>query len=145
MTTSTDWKSEYESLMKSCGFRDPGFLESKNRKHSRLAFKTGTTVSIHMEPEFCQIVNISVGGISFYSDISLPSGHTISITLGESLSLNLRVDSCHIEELEPVLMVTSHRYLVGAEFISESDGYRVMSEVLKSNSESLFELTAGTP
>lgn len=141
MTHLADWKSEYISLMKNRGFHKHEDHDEEHRKHARLAFKTGTTISVHFEPVFCQIVNISVGGISFYSDIPLPSGQTINIIVGENLSLHLSVDSCHIEELEPVLMVTNHRYLVGAQFINEEDGYRVMSEVLKSHGESLFELS----
>jgi hypothetical protein len=141
MNNPADWKSTYESLMKNRGFHEQFDSDGENRKHARLAFKTGTTIAVQMEPVACQIINISVGGISFYSDIPLPSGQSITINLNNELSLFLRVDSCHMEELEPILMVSTHKYVVGAMFLTEEDGYRVMAEVLKSHGASLFELT----
>ena len=142
MNQAADWKSEYETLMKDRGFHEEHAEDEKNRRHARLAFKTGTTIAVQMEPVACQIINISVGGLSFYSDIPLPGGQSITINLNDELSLYLRVDSCHMEEIEPVLMVTTHKYIVGARFIDEDDGYRVMSEVLKSHGNSLFELSS---
>lgn len=141
MNRPADWKSTYESLMKTRGFHEQFHGDGENRKHARLAFKTGTMIAVQMEPVACQIINISVGGISFYSDIPLPNDQTITINLNNELSLYLRVDSCHMEEQEPIMMVSTHKYVVGAMFLTEEDGYRVMAEVLKSHGQSLFELT----
>lgn len=140
MNEAANWKSEYEALMRDLGFLGEDAEDAENRQHGRLAFKTGTTIAVQMEPVACQIINISVGGLSFYSDIPLPGGQSITINLNDELSLYLRVDSCHTEEVEPVMMVSTHKYIVGAKFIDEVDGYRVMSEVLKSHGHSLFAI-----
>lgn len=140
MNQDENLKLEYEALMRDRGFRGEVSDDPENRRHARLAFKTGTTIAVQLEPVSCQIINISVGGLSFYSDIPLPGGESITINLNDELSLYLRVDSCHMEEIEPVLMVTNHKYIVGARFIDEMDGYRVMSEVLRTHGHSLFAL-----
>ena len=142
MSQGSDWKTEYQNLMQDLGFAGNALENAENRRHARLAFKTGTTIAVELEPVACQIINISVGGISFYSDIPLPDGHSITINLNDELSLYLRVDSCHMEEIQPVLMVTMHKYIVGAKFMDESDGYRIMSEVLRTHGSSLFALTS---
>lgn len=141
MDQESNWKIEYQSLMENHGFAGYVSDDPENRKHARLAFKTGTTIAVQLEPVACQIINISVGGLSFYSDIPLPDDQFITINLNDELSLNLRVDSCHMEEIQPVMMVTMHKYIVGARFFHEMDGYRIMSEVLRSHGESLFALT----
>lgn len=141
MDQESNWKIEYQSLMENHGFAGYVSDDPENRKHARLAFKTGTTIAVQLEPVSCQIINISVGGLSFYSDIPLPDDQFITINLNDELSLNLRVDSCHMEEIQPVMMVTMHKYIVGARFFHEMDGYRIMSEVLRSHGESLFALT----
>ena len=140
MNQDANLKLEYEALMKDRGFHGEVSGDPENRRHARLAFKTGTTIAVQLEPVSCQIINISVGGLSFYSDIPLPDGESITINLNDELSLYLRVDSCHMEEIEPILMVTNHKYIVGAKFFNEMDGYRVMSEVLRTHGHSLFAL-----
>jgi hypothetical protein len=136
-----NWKADYEAQMSKRGFSSHKIGQGESRQHPRLAFRTGTTISVQTEPIHCQIVNISVGGISFYSDVQLPEGQAITITLEGGLSLTLRVDSFHVEELPPVLMVTSHKYLIGARFLNEQDGYRVVAEVLRNQGQALFALS----
>lgn len=139
-----DWKTDYEKQMQQCGFAShlPG--KADNRRHPRLAFRTGgTTIAVETDATPCQIVNISVGGISFYSDVQFPEGQPVTITLEGGITQTLQVDSFHVEELPPVMLVTPHKYIIGARFLSEADGYRMMAEVLRNEGDSLFELPTG--
>ncbi len=139
--SARDWEGDYRALMKSHGFSHREIGEGENRQHPRLGFRSGTTITIQTAPIPCQVVNISVGGISFYADVKLPDGHAITITFQDGFSLTLQVDSFHVEEIPPVLMVTSHNFLIGARFLNEEDGYRVMAEVLRNQGEAVFQLT----
>lgn len=136
-----DWRAEYLAEMKRKGFSGGKAGEDENRSHPRLGFRTGASMTIQAAPIPCQIVNVSVGGISFYSNVRLPEGQAVTITMENGFSLTLRVDSYHVEEVPPVLMVTSHKFLIGARFLSEEDGYRVVTEVLRNQGEAVFELT----
>jgi len=135
-----DWKGDYEKLMKQCGFTVQIGGKADNRRHPRLAFRTGTSISVETDATPCQIVNISVGGISFYADVQFPDGQPVTISLEGGLTQTLQVDSFHVEELPPVMLVTPHKYIIGARFLSEEDGYRMMAEVLRKEGDSLFEL-----
>ena len=95
-------------------------------------------MGVSNSPSICPIINLSVGGLSFYSDFPIPEGHTVKITLSDAVTMVLRVDSCHMEPVEPVLMITEHKFVIGAKFRDEDEGFRVMAEVLKNHGDRLF-------
>ena len=127
-----DWKAEYEALVQFLraqgaapgqGNREAKPMSEDRRSEPRYAFKEGAQVFAHLGPKAFQIVNISIGGVAFYSDIYFESGTKLLLSALGMIALDVEVLSCEMEEVDESMM--EYRYLVRAKFGPRVNGYQV--------------------
>lgn len=127
-----DWKAEYEALVQFLraqgagpgqGNRDSHAMAQDRRAEPRYAFKEGAQVFAHLGPKAFQIVNISIGGVAFYSDIYFESGTKLLLSALGMIALDVEVLSCEMEEVDESMM--EYRYRVRAKFGPRVNGYQV--------------------
>jgi len=135
------WKKEYQNLKNELAQLTPdkdalGELDSisglqtvpnghEKRAEPRYQFKKETQVSIfaHIGPKAFQILNISVGGVAFYSDVFFEPGTSLLLSALGMVALDVEVLSCELEETNPDFM--EFNYLVRAKFSERVNGYLV--------------------
>jgi hypothetical protein len=135
------WKEEYEALKTQLSDLTPendvlGELENlrraqappdleERRAEPRYAFDETREAKIyaHIGPKAFQIVNISVGGVAFYSDVVFEPGTNILLSALGMVALDVEVLNCELEETNPDFM--EYQYLVRASFSPRVNGYLV--------------------
>ena len=136
-----EWKKEYDTLKDQLTNLDPesdvlGELESLRRSETppdikerraepRYFFPAEKNPSIyaHMGPKGFRILNISVGGVAFYSDVEFKPGTQILLSALGMVALDVEIVACELEETNPDFM--EFRYLVRAKFSDRVNGYLV--------------------
>ena len=137
------WKSQYENIKSELESLTPdsdvlGELDNleaqtapegigNRRAEPRYQFKDqrdrGVNIFAHIGPRAFEIVNISVGGLAFYSDTSFDSGTNLLLSALGMVALDVDVVSCEMEETNSDFM--EYRYLVRAKFSERVNGYLV--------------------
>lgn len=128
-----NWKAEYEQLVQFLQQTDlnvPGKgpeetdgMSQERRGEPRYAFKEGAQVFAHLGPKAFQIINISIGGVAFYSDIYFEGGTKLLLSALGMIALDVEILSCEMEEVHEGLM--EYRYRVRAKFGPRVNGYQV--------------------
>ena len=128
-----DWKVEYEQLVQFLeqtgtnapgkGPQDPDLMSQERRGEPRYAFKEGAQVFAHLGPKAFQIINISIGGVAFYSDIYFEGGTKLLLSALGMIALDVEILSCEMEEVNEGLM--EYRYRVRSKFGPRVNGYQV--------------------
>lgn len=135
------WKSEYKRLMNHLENMNPEedmykelacFQESevppevKNRRSEpryNFQFAEGGEIFIHMGAKSFKIVNISVGGVAFYSDVFFTKGTRLLLSALGMIALDVEVLHCTLEEKDDLFM--DYHYIVRAKFDERVNGYQV--------------------
>ena len=137
------WKNQYENIRSELENLTPdsdvlGELENleahpvpsdieERRAEPRYKFKKqqdqGVNIYAHIGPKAFEIVNISIGGLAFYSDTGFePHTNLLMSALG-MVALDVDVVSCEMEETDADFM--EYRYLVRARFSERVNGHLV--------------------
>ena len=74
-------------------------------------------------PQAFPILNISISGISFYSEVNFKTGTKLVMSAMGMIALEVEVLSSEIEETDPSLM--EYKYRVRAKFGPHVNGYQV--------------------
>jgi len=130
-TDEPDWKAEYEALVKflresgppTQDTRKAELMSQDRRAEPRYSFKDGAQVFAHLGPKAFQIINISIGGVAFYSDIYFEGGTKLLLSALGMIALDVEILSCEMEEVDEGLM--EYRYRVRAKFGPRVNGYQV--------------------
>lgn len=120
-----EWQEEYQNLLKSgatAGEFEPMADGMERRKNPRFKLKTGY-VWIKVEPRF-QVVDVSVTGISLFSDFQFQPGNVITVTLGKAFSVEATVIDCQLVVSDE--MFFENKYLVRGEFEDEDIGMQFL-------------------
>jgi hypothetical protein len=128
------WRSEYveiRDLLGSqqgtgegpAGERQDAEPQHEKRAEPRYAFVEGAHIFAHLGPKAFQIINISIGGVAFYSDISFTNGTKLLLSALGMIALDVEVLSCAMEEVDSDMM--EYRYRVRAKFGPRVNGYQV--------------------
>ncbi len=96
---------------------------AEKRLEPRYIFMEDSKIYGHMGPKAFPILNISIGGISFYSDIPFEIGTKLLMSALGMIALEVDVLNCEMEETDPDLM--EFRYRVRARFGPHVNGYQV--------------------
>ena len=96
---------------------------SEKRKDPRYAFEPDSVIYAHMGPKAFQILNISIGGLAFYSDSPFNSGDKIMMSALGMIALDVEVLSCNMEEVDSDIM--EYKYRIRAKFAPHVNGYQV--------------------
>lgn len=126
-----EWKARYEALLRQTGadtdFSPPpgGGVGRERRQDPRYSFQPDSRINIfaHLGPKAFPIVNVSVGGVAFYSEVFFEPGTNLLLSALGMVALDVDVLSC--EMVETVSMFLECRYLVRARFASRVNGYLV--------------------
>ncbi len=122
----TDWKTLYFELVEALHLTTQ---EHDKRKHSRLTIPEAVELSVQIQGGGHRVIDISPGGISFVSQTPFSGGSEVSIVYGDTFQIQSNIVYCRVEELEP--SEGEEPYRVGARFVAEDDGFRIMVLVLE--------------
>ena len=118
------WREHYEDALRSFGFLSADTPGNNQREHLRFQFLKDKRVWAHANFLSFPIRDISVGGISFYSDLQIPLDLELPLSIEKSFSISGRVMYCGMEEMDSMFLECKYR--VGVQFLSEEDGYKTM-------------------
>ena len=93
------------------------------RVDPRYNFMPESKIYAHMGPRAFPILNISIGGLAFHSDIYFEPGTKLLMSALGMIALDVEVLSCDMEETDADLLEC--RYRVRAKFGSHVNGYQV--------------------
>ena len=124
--SATNWKALYLELVKSLEFT---LHQNEKRAHSRLVIPHEIELAVQIASEEYKVIDISPGGISFTSDHPFSGGDEVSIVYGTKFKLASDIVYCRVEKVES--SGEEDRYRVGARFLKEGEGYRIMVMVLE--------------
>ena len=93
------------------------------RAEPRYSFMPGSKIYAHMGPRGFPIVDISIGGLSFYSELLFEPGSKLLMSALGMIALDVEVLSCDMEETDSSLM--EYKYRVRAKFGPHVNGYQV--------------------
>jgi hypothetical protein len=103
------------------GGKPPGGKE--RRAEPRYPFKDQAQIFAHLGPKAFHIINISIGGVAFYSDVAFEPGTKLLLSALGMIALDVEILSCDMEEVDGSLM--EYRYRVRAKFGPRVNGYQV--------------------
>jgi hypothetical protein len=121
----SQWKQAYEEMLDEAEAR--GEVEElardrERREEPRFRLRSRRVfmrVQLHFD-----VVDVSVAGISVYSDIPFKVNQPVIITLGKAFSVEATVVDCPLVEADPNLLET--KYLVRCQFASEAVGMQFL-------------------
>jgi c-di-GMP-binding flagellar brake protein YcgR len=87
------------------------------------------------EPQRFQILDISIGGMSFYSVTPFDVGKVLTVSLEGLLTIEARVLACTMEETDAMFLEV--RYKVHCHFEDERYGMRLMVLAMQSEDSSV--------
>ena len=88
---NSPWREHYEDALVSFGFVAADTLGNNQREHLRFQFLKDKRVWAHANFLSFPIKDISVGGISFYSDLQITLGMELPLSIEKSFSISGRV------------------------------------------------------
>ncbi|MDH4248170.1 MAG: PilZ domain-containing protein [Deltaproteobacteria bacterium] len=97
--------------------------EKDRREEPRYAFDDNSKIYAHLGPRAFRILNISVGGVAFFSDMYFAPGTKLLMSALGMIALDVEVLNCDIEETNSDLM--EFKYRVRAKFGPRVNGYQV--------------------
>ncbi|MDH5752833.1 MAG: PilZ domain-containing protein [Deltaproteobacteria bacterium] len=129
------WKKEYLELKKQAAepmsdtpeqlkeAPDTQQSGSDRRSEPRYIFGDQSKIYAHLGPRAFRVLNISVGGLAFHSDLAFEPGTKLLMSALGMIALDVEVLSCIIEETDAGLM--EYKYRVRAKFGPRVNGYQV--------------------
>lgn len=126
------WKHEYESIKKILPTepdkRHPeeditDMTDDERRVEPRYSFDQESKIYAHLGPQAFPILNISIGGLAFYSDLFFDNGTKLLMSALGMIALDVEVLSCEMEEIDSELM--EYKYRVRTKFGPRVNGYQV--------------------
>lgn len=134
------WKAQYDELMQKLESLNPendelGERENiaitapegiqEQRKDPRYAFPAAKEAQIfaHLGPKAFQIIDISIGGVAFYSDTQFEPGTSLLLSALGMVALDVEVLDCELFETDSDFM--EYMYRVRAKFAPRVNGYLV--------------------
>ena len=132
------WKTEYEGVKKELDNlpREPSEgtetradsplpAGREMRGEPRYSFDqvAGASIFVHLGPKAFEILNISVGGVAFFSDVYFADGTNLLLSALGMIALDVEVLNCELEETDSSFM--EFKYRVRGKFGPRVNGYQV--------------------
>jgi len=96
---------------------------AERRREPRYRFMPESKIYAHMGPRAFPILNISIGGLAYHSDLFFEPGTKLLMSALGMIALDVEVLSCDMEETDADLMECKYR--VRARFGPHVNGYQV--------------------
>lgn len=93
------------------------------RAEPRYPFRDQAQIFAHLGPKAFHIINISIGGVAFFSDVAFEPGTKLLLSALGMIALDVEILSCEMEEVDGGMM--EYRYRVRAKFGPRVNGYQV--------------------
>lgn len=137
------WKDDYEALLEEERARsEPEPLPAAQERRSEPRFRIKSQVVwIKVEPRF-PVVDVSVNGLSVYSEFPFKVGQTVSVTLGKAFSLEATVMDCPLVVADEDFLET--RYRVTLAFADETVGMQFLVMLKQMDDLELAPVNAGS-
>ena len=119
------WKSEYESRLHAdqqdeiMEFPEP----VDRRKLPRLVLEPGKNVWLIADTSPIPVLNISAGGIAFFSERNYHPGDTVNLSVARTLAIEAVVLSCEMVPTDSIFM--EYQYRVRAKYASGVNGFKM--------------------
>lgn len=121
---------EYITLLDQLGFHDDDISDFKNREHRRFNFDTPErTIILQIDDQVCALNDVSISGLSFNASVQYDTGRNVTVNFDGRYEVEVEVVSSRVDETLESDTTTYYRH--GAQFVSESDGYRCTIVVLR--------------
>ena len=119
------WKEDYDRLLE-LGKKSGDVIEpvqgQERRQNPRFRLRT-ETIWVKVEPRF-SVIDVSISGISFYSNHLFRPGNRIQTSLGKAFSVEAEVLECEMVESDPDFMEAM--YQVRCKFVNEAQGMQFL-------------------
>ena len=121
-----NWRESYLKLMESLSLKTE---DHDKRKHSRVLLPHEIDLFIEIENGSYKVLDISPGGICFISQYSLSGQSEVNIVYDKIFKL---ISEIIYSQVYPTINTgESKGYRIGAKFLREDEGYRIMVMVLQ--------------
>lgn len=111
------------------------------RKHPRVLIPPGIDLQIEIEDEKLRVFDISPGGISLVSKKQLTGSSEVNIIYDKLFKISSEIIYSRVEPAGD--SGEEKRFRIGARFLREDEGYRIMVMVLQYYGSKLVEISAG--
>ena len=128
-TGNSDWKSEYDSLLKQLGV-DSEFKQNERRRYPRFDFNSYTrNLIIKIGDSIGSLADISISGLSFYSSETHKRGEIVHLNFDDQFEVDVEIKNIFLDS--KTSGKTNIIYRFGTRFREESDGYRCTVSALR--------------
>ncbi|HEX7928805.1 MAG TPA: PilZ domain-containing protein, partial [bacterium] len=121
-----DYLDEVDLFMTETGDKStakPAASGRERRAEPRYPFRDQAQIFAHLGPKAFHIINISIGGVAFFSDVAFEPGTKLLLSALGMIALDVEILSCEMEEVDGGMM--EYRYRVRAKFGPRVNGYQV--------------------
>ncbi len=122
----TNWGDLYRELMQSLALTPE---EHEKRKYPRILLPPGIELFVEIGKERYKVLDIPPGGISLVSQNPLSGSSEVNIVYDDTFKL---ISKIVYSRVDPTMGANAEGgYRVGAKFLEEDEGYRIMVMVLQ--------------
>lgn len=126
--SKTDWKTKYGELLQNIGFDSQA--SEPARKHPRIPVAPPDNFFLVQVGSIPGVLNdISAGGVSFLSKVSMTSGRLVNLTFDHKFRGRIKVVSSSREGTD--ISANTALFRTGAQFVADEDGYRCTVQTLR--------------
>ena len=124
--TQTNWKNSYFELIQNLALKTE---DHDKRKHPRVLVPPGIELNIEIGDEKLRVLDISPGGISLVSKHSLSGSSEVNIIYDKLFKITSEIIYSRVEPTDD--FGEGEIYRIGARFLKEDEGFRIMVMVLQ--------------
>lgn len=124
--TQTNWKNSYFELIQSLALKTE---DHDKRKHPRVLVPPGIELYIEIGDERLRVLDISPGGISLVSKHPLSGSSEVNIIYDKLFKITSEIIYSRVDPTED--FGEGENYRIGARFLKEDEGFRIMVMVLQ--------------
>ena len=121
-----NWREDYLKLMESLALKTE---DKDKRKHPRVLLPPEIELFIEIGNESYKVLDISPGGICLVSQYTLSGRSEVNIVYDKEFKLNSEIIYSHVDAT--INIGEYEGYRIGAKFLREDEGYRIMVMVLQ--------------
>lgn len=136
--TKKNWRNSYFELIRSLTLK---IEDHDKRKHPRVLVPPEIDLYIEIGDESLRVLDISPGGISFLSKNPLSGISEVNIIYDKLFKINSEIIYRRVEPT--VDFGEGENYRIGARFLKEDEGFRIMVMVLQYYGSKLIKSSDG--
>lgn len=136
--TRNNWRNSYYELIQMLALKTE---DHDKRKHPRVLVPLEIDLNIEIGDESFRVLDISPGGISLVSNNPLAGRSEINIIYDKLFKISSEIIYSRVDPTED--FGEGEHYRIGARFLKEDEGFRIMVMVLQYYGSKLFKISGG--